>query len=75
MKDYNGKEIERMEVYISVMVDVKGKTEHEAYDASSELYERVSGILAEKGIEVHDTYEVFRDRDEGIVDAVPEVSE
>lgn len=72
MKDYNGNEIEKMEVYISVMVDVKGKTEHEAYDASSELYERVSGILAEKGIEVYDTYEVFRDEDGGIVEAVPE---
>lgn len=72
MKDYDGKEIERMEVYISIMVDVKGKTEYEAYDVSCDLYERVSGILAEKGIEVYDTYEVFRDEDEGIVEAVPE---
>ena len=72
MKDYNGNEIERMEVYVSIMVDVKCKTEHETYDASSELYERVAGILAEKGIEVYDTYEVFRDEDGGIVEAVPE---
>ena len=72
MKDYNGNEIEKMEVYVSIMVDVKGKTEHEAYDASNELYERVAGILAEKGIEVYDTYEVFRDEDGGIVEAVPE---
>ena len=68
MKDCNGNEIKRMEVYISVMVDVSGKTERGAYDASNELCEKVSGILAEKGIEVYDTYDVFRDDEDCIVE-------
>lgn len=72
IKDYEGNEIKRMEVYVSVMVDVTGKTEHEAYDASSELANRISGILSEHGIEVYDTYEVFRNENDECVDAVPE---
>lgn len=72
MKDYNGKEIERMEVYISVMVDVKGKTEHEAYDMSTDLYHRIEDILYKEGIAVYDTYEVFRDENEDIVEAKEE---
>lgn len=68
MKDYNGKEIRRMEVYVSVMVDVSGMTEREAYAASEKTYHRIEDILYREGIALYDTYEVFRDENDEIME-------
>ena len=68
-----GEKIERMEVYISTMVDVSEcQTSSEAYRLSEQITEKIINILDKEGITVYDTYEVFRGKDDDIVDDIDE---
>ena len=67
MIDITGERIEKMEVYVSVMVDVTDcKTARDAYRLSEQTANKMIDTLAEKGMVVNDTYEVFRDKEENI---------
>lgn len=64
-----GDKIEKMEVYVSVMVDVSGcKTAREAYRLSEQTANEMIGVLDDANIVVNDTYEVFRDKEDCIAD-------
>ena len=69
MIDTAGERIERMEVYVSTIVDVSGcKTAKEAYRLSKIISEKMTDALSEHNIIVNDIYEVFRDKNDDIAD-------
>ena len=69
MIDIKGEKIEKMEVYVSTIVDVSEcKTAKEAYRLSGYITNMMIDILNKIGITVNDTYEVFRDKNDDIAD-------
>lgn len=69
MIDIKGEKIEKMEVYVSTIVNVSEcKTAKEAYRLSEQIANRMIDILDEKGIAVNDTYEIFRNKKDDIAD-------
>lgn len=69
MDTMTGKRIEKMEVYVSVMVDVADcKTAREAYGRSSKVVDKLADAISAAGYSMYDAYEVFRNDEGDIAD-------
>ena len=68
--DEYGEKIKKMEVYVSVIVDVSDcKKTEEAYRLSKIISGKMMNAIEKEDLTIYDNYEVFRNDSESIVDA------